>query len=419
MLQRIKNALSTRWNTLMVKAENVWHTNTVHELIILDDIFPYALSSFRIAEYSGYLQNIPTAVVYSSATAFGYVKETRPLTEVIAEYAVQHPLLARRVVPFHPLRKLRGRLGYVMFLHNAYGFLEVLEANKLPFVMQLFPGGNFRLNEAESDRQLARVCGSPCFRYIITTQNIIRDYLVAKGFCRPEQISCVYGLVQPLGLLLGSGVARPAYPAGKATLDVCFVAGKYMPEGRDKGYDLFVAAAKLLAPQFPALRFHVVGSFSETDIPVDELGERITFYGSRPTAWFVDFYARMDAIVSPNRSFVLAPGAFDGFPTGCCVEAGAAGVAVFCTDDLGQNGGFFTDGEDIVLLAAEAADVARKLAPYLAEPGRLRALGRATRGRMARLYDEQARLADRLAVINAQLNAPAPPEKRQPGSYHA
>ena len=405
MIKRIKHSVAWRLKKYQVILESYRQRKVSHELIILDDLFPYELSSWRFAEYNGYLRHYPTAVAYSTGDTMGYfVKETRSFLSILVEYADQHPEMRGRVQLFHPSRWLRGKLGYVMFLRNADRFLDVLEANKLPFVMQLFPGGGFELNQPESDRQLARVCNSPYLQHIIATQSVTRDYLIAKGFCPPEKITYIYAAVLPMAQYLNSALARPAYPVGKPTLDLCFVASKYMPEGRDKGYDLFIAAAHLLAPQFPALRFHVVGSFGEADIPLGGLAGKIQFYGNRPTAWFVDFYVRMDAIVSPNRPFVLAPGAFDGFPTGCCLEAGAAGVAIFCTDALGQNASFI-DGEDIVLLDADAEDVARKLGAYLADPDRLQALGQATRRSIAHFYDEQARLQDRLDVLNAQLNA--------------
>ena len=42
----------------------------------------------------------------------------------------------------------------------------------------------------------------------------------------------------------------------------------------------------------------------------------------------------MDLIISPNVPFVLASGAFDGFPTACCMEAALSGTAMFVTDEL-------------------------------------------------------------------------------------
>ena len=381
---------------------NYLKPKTFHELVVIDDLFPHSLSPWRTEEYNGYLRNYPTAIVYSSGSSLEYIKETRSFASILAEYFRRYPEMRGRVQVFHPSRKLRGKLGYIMFLHNAYRFLEVVEKNKLPFILQLWPGGNFKIDDPESDRQLALVCKSPYLQHIIATQNITRAYLINKGFFPPEKITYIYGAVLPMTLFLDSPQQRLTYPDRKPTLDICFVAGKYMPEGRDKGYDLFIAAAKMLAPQFEKLRFHVVGPYDETDIPVEELAGKIHFYGRRPTEWFLEFYAKMDAIVSPNRSFTLTLGGFDGFPTGCCMEAGAAGVAIFCTDDLKQNTGF-TDGEDMVFLEPNAEDVAQKVANYLTNYDRLVALGKGTRSSVRYLFDDKTRLQARLDVINAQL----------------
>lgn len=53
----------------------------------------------------------------------------------------------------------------------------------------------------------------------------------------------------------------------------------------------------------------------------------------------------MDIILSPNRSNILANGAFDGFPTAAVVEAGLKGVIMMISDDNNQNL-IFKDGED-------------------------------------------------------------------------
>jgi glycosyltransferase involved in cell wall biosynthesis len=115
-----------------------------------------------------------------------------------------------------------------------------------------------------------------------------------------------------------------------------------MIRGLNKGYDVFIEVAKILYNLHGSnIVFHVVGNFDEKDIEVSELKDNIKFYGTRTTDWFPQFYANMDIIMSPNiplhyimpevkKSFI------DGFPTGCCVEAGFCGTVVFCTDTVNQ-----------------------------------------------------------------------------------
>jgi glycosyltransferase involved in cell wall biosynthesis len=147
----------------------------------------------------------------------------------------------------------------------------------------------------------------------------------------------------------------------------------------DKGYDTFIKVAKKLSMFNPRIRFHVVGNFSRDDIDVDSLGNNITYYGVQPTTFFPQFYSEMDLILSPNLPFKLAPGAFDGFPTGACTEAGINGVAVFCTDVLNDNLDF-TDGEEIVIVTPDPDEITRKIMEYFCEPEKLALL--ASRGQV-------------------------------------
>ncbi|MBI4770096.1 MAG: glycosyltransferase family 4 protein, partial [Chloroflexi bacterium] len=353
-------------------------------LHIFDDIFPQPLSAFRLAEFNAYLAHFPRAQVHSTGGAFRYVGETRPFAQVLAEYERQYPAFRGRVQQLDPRREYRGRpkvperglapdsgnrglapdsgnrgLAYAVFLNNAYQFvhtLDLVERQRTPFAFTLYPGGGFQLEQPLSDEKLRRVCGSPCLRKVIVTQTVARDYLIERGFCDPALVELIYGVVLPadrLALDSGNrglaGTARPRrrYGLEKDTFDLCFVAHKYMPRAADKGYDVFVEVAHALAAAHPDARFHVVGGIGPGEIDVSAINGRISFHGPRPTDFFPAFYAGMDLILSPNAPFLLAPGAFDGFPTGGCVEAGLCGVAVFCTDPLGLNVAF-KDGEELV-----------------------------------------------------------------------
>jgi glycosyltransferase involved in cell wall biosynthesis len=371
-------------------------------LLILDDRFPRLSSPFRIAEYNAYLEAFPNAEVHSTG-AFG-ARETRSFEEVRDEYAALYPQLKSRVIKFDPSKRCQARLAYTVFLNNAYLFLETLEKNEVPFVFTLYPGGGFQLNEAVSDGKLRSVCSSPGFRKVIVNANIARDYLIEGGFCAREDV--VYTTRDPLlsERLTRRTVAKRRYQEHKGTFDVCFVAYKYMRRGLDKGYDVFVKTAKLLAKTHPDVFFHVVGPWDASDIDVEELRGRIRFYGSRHTDFFPDFYAGMDAILSPNIPFMLGPGAFDGFPTGCCIEAGLCGVAVFCTDHLGQNIDF-RDGEEIVLISRDVEEIAQIIARCRHDYDDLCRLARKGQEAFRRHYDLRKAMAPRLQALSAHMAA--------------
>src|ERR1035441_953476 len=119
---------------------------------------------------------------------------------------------------FHPLRRLEGSAAYVIFLNNIFGHVEFLEKARLPFVFELYPGGGFYLNEAESDAHLERVVSSPMFRKVIVTQNVTRDYLLRKKFCEREEIEFIYGVVEASDALSEVPGRRVRYGADKRCL---------------------------------------------------------------------------------------------------------------------------------------------------------------------------------------------------------
>jgi hypothetical protein len=108
----------------------------------------------------------------------------------------------------------------------------------------------------------------------------------------------------------------------------------------------------------------------------------------------------LDLILSPNRPNVLAKGAFDGFPTGSCVEIGLQDAAIFCTDLLKLNRGF-QDGRDLVIVEPDANDILRRLLPILREQGGLARIGKNGRVRLTEVFGPKVQLPPRFEVLRA------------------
>jgi lipopolysaccharide transport system ATP-binding protein len=346
-----------------------WRHATVDELVVLDDFFPNLITGFRVAEFNAYIE------------AFANVRVLSALREFDAEYsryAARYPRFANQVVRFTPEVMGRPRLAYLMFLNNAVNFLPLLEERGVPFVMTLYPGGGFGLDEPASDEKLARVLSSPLLQTLITTQRItdryVRNFASRNQLKLPPMRQILGVVVNPLYFDVDLPLHRPYFGEGKAVLDVCFVAEKYMPHGENKGYPEFIAAALSLKDE-PAVRFHVVGSFNASDIDVTPLGDRIQFHGRVETVRLPLFFADMDVVVSPNKPRVLHPGNFDGFPTGSCTEAALCGVALVASDTLDQNPGYL-DGEAIVIVQPTAKAVEVALRELLAHPARIGQIAR-------------------------------------------
>lgn len=373
------------------------------KLVVLDDGFPSLRSPFRVAEYNAYLEHWQDASVYSNAMIFSALGEDRSFVEVLDDYASLYPELGKRVLKLPADINLDGDLAYCLFLNNTSRFLPLIEKNEAPFVFTLYPGGGFKLDQKDSDRMLSRVCSSPNFGKVIATQKVTRDYLLDRGFCGPEDVEFVYGGVFPSTQLAKYAAPRNEYGRDKETFDVCFVAYKYTTGSiKSKGYDMFIETAKRLAETHEDIFFHVVGNFDESDLDLSGIGDRMKFHGRLPTESFPAFYANMDIILSPNAPFALQPGAFDGFPTGACIEAGLCGVAVFSADPLDQNVAF-EEGEEIIIIPRDAGSISDTIDYYYNNYDELRWLADKGREAFARVFDLRTQLEPRLRILSELL----------------
>lgn len=377
------------------------HKTNYHDLVIIDDAFPHLLSAFRIAEFNGLLQYFGGAHVYSSGRTFKTIGDTRNFREIHSDYAKLYPEISNRVHLLNKKIKISSPLCYLMFLNNANSSLKYIEKCKLPFVLELYPGGGFHLGCQESDKKIRKVTSSTFFRKVIVTQKNSYEYLISNNFCQSGQVEFIYGGVLPQGQLMRGLLPRKKFPIDKKSFDICFVAHKYMPQGRDKGYDVFIETAKKLALRHEEIFFHVVGPFGPDDIPITEIENRIKFYGSRTTNFFPAFYGEMDLILSPNVPFLLRPGAFDGFPTGACVEAALCGVAVFCCDELNLN--IFVDGEELVIIPRGISEIEKVVSEYVQHPEQLYRIAKNGQKKFKEVFSYEKQMYPRIKLLEAML----------------
>lgn len=371
------------------------------DLLIIDDIYPSSFSPFRTIEYNHYLSFFNCALLSLEGWNLwidnsSFVDNKRKQQSTVG--------LDLRIYDFKKKYEMGARLAYITFLGNASRLLPYLEERKLPFILQLYPGGGFAVDQEDTDDKLRKVLTSKLCRKVIVTQTLSRDYILQEKIgCPADKIEFIFGGVFDSNTEFEFSRDKKLYGRDKETLDLCFVAHKYGDDLVSKGYDYFIAMAHNLAPRFDHLRFHVVGSYEPTDIDVSTFHDRITFHGRQPSDFFASFYPKMDAIISVNRPFVLAPGAFDGFPTGACLEAGFRGVANLINDPLGLNS-VFVDGQDILILEDDIDRDAEKIASLLSNPTRLSELGKATCESFGRVMNVDRQLWQRTRLIASELN---------------
>jgi glycosyltransferase involved in cell wall biosynthesis len=274
-----------------------------------------------------------------------------------------------------------------------YVLLPFYEKHRIPFTFVLYPGGGFGLNFDGSDKMLKKIFASPYFRGVIVTQAITRDYLTRKKLCPKDRIHYIYGgFVQ-----FKKDELKPKryFKKDKKTFDICFVAAKYSEKGVDKGYDLFIEAAKLLSKQTEDIMFHVIGDFDKSDIDISDIKDRVKFYGYRQPDFLAEFYAGMDIFLGPGRPFKLFEGNFDGFPLG--IDAGYCGVGLFVSDELKINR-YYT-AKDIVIVPLSAKTIADTIMRHYNNLDGLYDLSRRGQARTQELFDMDNQINERIKVF--------------------
>ncbi|PKM94220.1 MAG: LPS biosynthesis protein RfbU [Firmicutes bacterium HGW-Firmicutes-1] len=359
------------------------------KLIILDDLFPYLKTGFRVSEYNHYLDKFPNCEMYSNV----YEK-------YIDEYSKVYPQYTEKIKPIASFDSSRRdyALIYTVFINGIMNYLKFINATHTPFVFTLYPGGGFWLNDPVVNNKLVYAFKSPYFRKVIVTQKRTYDYIIENGFVTKDQVEMIYGMVTH-PQYFNETIPKKYYKKDKPNFDICFVSHKYMPRGIDKGYDVFIEVCKKLAVDIPDIRFHVVGNYSNGDIDVSQIRDKITFYGLQNSDFFQKFYSSMDMIISPNVPFVLVKGKnFDGFPTGCCIDATLNGVGLCCTDELHQNISF-KHHQDIIIVQRDVNTIVNQVKYYYTSPQKLYKLSMLGQLKSKKLFDFNMQMEKRVAVI--------------------
>jgi hypothetical protein len=380
--------------------------NHNHDFVVIDSMFPQKEPfAFRNAEINQYFKRVKNFASYTMHPLLpdtdawfthGYGIDYVTYKENKKGYLRYYRQNKNRI---HYLRKDRPysfKLAYSYFLGETYVLLPFYEKYKIPFMFVLYPGGCFGLNNEGSDRILKKIFNSEHFRGVIVTQQITKDYLLAKKLCPENQIKYIYGgFVQ---FKKDDLKQKRYYKKDKNTFDVCFVAAKYTEKGIDKGYDLFIEAAKKLCQNNKAkdIRFHVVGGFDENDIDVAEIRGRITFYGYKQPDFLADFYAGMDIFLAPNRPFKIFDGNFDGFPLG--IDAGYCGTALFVADELKMNH-HYVEEKEIIIVPLDAEKIADLVVRHYNDLETFYELSRRGQTVTQKLFDIDYQIQERLKLF--------------------
>lgn len=317
----------------------------------------------------------------------------------LKEHLKIYPEIKDKIELLSSKKKYRLNLAYSYFLGETYALLPFFKKNKIPFVFLLNPGGTFGFDNESSDNMLREIFGSKYFRKVIVNQKRFEEYLLRKKLCDKGDV--LYDFSGSVQFKKTDVKPKQYYKKDKETFDICFVAAKYSEKGIDKGYDLFIGAAKRLAKYSSDIRFHVVGGFDQTDIDVSGIKDKIKFYGYLPSTTLPTFYAKMDIFLSPNRANKLHEGNVDGFP----LSAGAmyCGVCGFNADELNLNTEFNTD--EVVIIKTDVKDIVQKAEYYYENLDELYALSRKGQKKAQHFYDTGNHIKRRIELFRKIVEA--------------
>ena len=133
------------------------------DLLIIDDILPCGFSPSRTIEYGHYLSFFDTALLSLQGWHLWAGNET--FDEQLAALPID-PGLKSRVLPFAAGARISARLAYVTFAGNAVRLLPYLESRNLPFILQLYPGGAFAIDQPETNKN-----SSACLAFALLSKS--------------------------------------------------------------------------------------------------------------------------------------------------------------------------------------------------------------------------------------------------------
>lgn len=374
------------------------------DLLIFDDIFPHPVSGFRYEEFTVLLSSFKKSKIVMSPSAYSVVNTpVNDHIKHIKDFLEQNKSFKNKLSLKKGYVNINAKLFYCVFINNIFNNLNWLEKHKIPFVFTLYPGGGFQLNETLSDNKLKKVFASPMFRNVIVTQKITQDYLINNNFCNSQRIQFVFGGVVPQISLKKDLTNKKSYLINKPTFDICFCAAKYTPRGVDKGYDVFIDFAHMIAKEYDFIKFHIVGGFTEDDIDISNIKDRIHFYGYQNFESLGAIYKNMDVLISPNKPFVLGKGAFDGFPLGTVVEAVLNGVVVLISDQLKQNS-VFVPNVDLILIESEINSIKKEIIGLINSPEKLYSILEKGKEKFLEVYSNEIQMLPRIILLQDEIS---------------
>ncbi|AFZ53308.1 glycosyltransferase family protein [Cyanobacterium aponinum] len=359
---KIVNLNSSGQNNLNKEYKSVRkHYNLIYEkqgyipveLAIFDTIHPKTpiIGGFRHAEHSYYLEHFTNSIcIHGNSRTY---KTWEEIKRAINKYChfLQKPLWRNKFYVINEVGILKPELAYSLMVNETLNFLPIFEKFKIPFCACITPGGGFFLDNEISDINCRRIVESPSFRYLITTQEIINDYLLKKIPSLKGRSEAIYG---GFSQIEANEIKTRPDVCHKKRLDIAFVAYNYGNNGFDKGFDIFCdVVTKSLFSTDSKFRFHIVGNWDYENISfAPKPSQEVIYHGVLSRDELIDLYPYIDIILNPYR--LLNDGQFNGFPMS--PDGSMCGCALFSTNPLRLKTPYIS-GQDVVEITENSQDI--------------------------------------------------------------
>lgn len=371
------------------------------DIVIYDTIYPNPISGFRLEEFTAYLEYYENSSIYINPKDYQVINQHIDKHKLdLNEFNSKNRILHKKIETINKLSFPKSKLFYCVFLNNIYECLPHIHKNKINFLFTLYPGGGFDIKNEDSIRKIKEVINSEFFKGVIVTQNFTKQFLIEEMKCQPEKIFFIFGGIVPQYSI--SSKRERKIESKSETINICFAAAKYMKEGKDKGFDIFIDTAFELIKKNHNVHFHVIGGFNESDVDLKNTEDKFTFHGYKDYSSLKNIFLEQDIILSPNRPFVLNEGAFDGFPLGTVVEAALNGVVPIVTDELDQNTVF--NKEEIIIAKPTTESFVNEVEILINDLNKLHLLSKKTQQKFREVYSNNHQLKQRINIINRLIN---------------
>ena len=155
-----------------------------------------------------------------------------------------------------------------------------------------------------------------------------------------------------------------------------------------------------MSKKYKNIRFHVVGGFGPQDLDISSIKDKIRFYGVQEFKWFKEFYRDKDLIIAPNVPFILGPGAFDGFPVTCTLDAMKNGVCAICSDELDCNV-YYKNGYDIEIVKPNKDEIIKKVSYFYDNPKKIKEIGINGKKKTDEAYSYDNQIMPRIKILES------------------